>query len=91
MSLQGTGHSMSKEYPILIPPALTDSISVYGGVNLMFEASDLFVEAISPGDVFRTEGFSLYGFEDGLVSFDGFSRSRKGMCAVSFWRFTPNV
>lgn len=80
---------MTEPYPILTPSmVIKDSISQCEGVYLKFRASDVFLKGVRRNDTFRANGFSEYGFEDGLITFDGFSPNEDGTVVVSFWRAT---
>ena len=82
---------MAETYPILRPSMVDkDSISQYGGVHLRFIAPEIFVKGVRFGDVFQTQGFSEYSFEDGLIVFDCSASLGNGSVVVSFWRATDN-
>ena len=80
---------MTETYPILTPlMVVKDSIKQYGGVHLQFIAPEIFVKGVRRNDAFQAQGFSEYGFEDGLISFDGFAPNKDGTVVVAFWRAT---
>jgi hypothetical protein len=80
---------MTETYPLLTPSmVIKDSIKQYGGTHLQFRASDVFVKGVRRNDIFQAHGFSEYGFEDGLITFDGFADFGGGTVIVAFWRAT---